>query len=276
MSLIYSCVVDGAPKFQDQAQIFLRSLLATGVEPNHIHMHLTTHARQTHGLAEAMAEYGIVLHDLKPFLDGAYCNKLVQLDTLPLGSADCVALCDTDLAFLHSLESEASSRVVRAKPVDLPNPPIAFLERSREICGLNGNQPVVRTSCEDAPTWISNCNGGLYLLPSILAPTIAASWKKHATTLHATHNALEGYAHHIDQISFAMAMLDLGLEIDPLMIEDNFPLHLSDRFAPDAEINPRVLHYHWLHDGGDRLLETGHASLDRAVRAVNLRLKVNR
>lgn len=270
--LLYSFIVDGAPKFQQQARIFLKSLLATGVPAGSIHAHVTPAARARDGLVAMLAAYGIVLHDLQPFLDGTYCNKLVQLSALPLDRADCIALCDTDLAFLESLETVASSKTVRAKPVDLPNPPIALLEQARDVCGLHGMQPIVSTSCDAASTWASNCNGGLYLLPSILAPAIAAAWRRHAETLYNERAFLGGYSHNIDQISFAMAMLDLGLDVDALPIEDNFPLHLADRFPPDKDIAPRVLHFHWLHDGDTALRKTGHAVLDRSVDAVNARL----
>lgn len=273
MRLIYSLVVDAAPRFGQQASILVRSLLATGVVAGQIHVHLTPDARARPELVASLTAYGVVLHDLIPFLDRSYCNKLMQLDALPFRDADCVALCDADLAFLTSLETVARTDVVRAKPVDLPNPPLALLEDIRAICGLNGNPRLVRTSCDEAMTWIFNCNGGLYLLPSSLVPAIAASWQRHAITLHAQRQILGRYAHHIDQVSFAMAMLELGLDIHPLPIEDNFPLHLADRFPLNAAIMPRVLHFHGLHEDDDRLLPTGHASLDRAVHMINLRLK---
>ncbi|MFG1396173.1 hypothetical protein [Roseixanthobacter pseudopolyaromaticivorans] len=270
-------MVDAAPRFQDQAHIFLRSLLATGVLPAHIHAHLTPGAaRAQDTLVAALTAYGVVLHNLEPFLDGAYCNKLVQLDSLPLGDAECVALCDTDLAFLTGLEAAASADVVRAKPVDMPNPAIAFLEMARDICGLRGTPRLVRTSCADAETWVSNCNGGLYLLPCALAPEIGARWKHHAATLYAARERFARHFRNVDQMSFAMAMLDLGMDVDPLAAEDNFPLHLSARFAPDADILPRVLHFHWLHNGSESLLATGHPGIDRAVEAVNAILERHR
>ncbi|MEP9369527.1 hypothetical protein [Xanthobacter sp. VNH20] len=128
---------------------------------------------------------------------------------------------------------------------------------------------IARTTCDDAPIWVSNCNGGMYLLPGALAAMIGEKWKHHARSLYASRDLLEGYAHHIDQISFAMAILDLGLEVEALAVAGNFPLHLAAQFAAGADINPRVLHVHWLRMGDQRLMATGHPGVDRAVEAVN-------
>lgn len=105
--------------------------------------------------------------------------------------------------------------------------------------------------------------------PCTLAPMIGEKWKHHARSLYAARDRLEGHARHIDQISFAMAILDLGLEVEALAVADNFPLHLATQFAAGADINARVLHVHWLHMGDESLMATGHPGVDRAVEAVN-------
>ena len=69
-----------------------------------------------------------------------------------------------------------------------------------------------------------------------------------------------------------MAMLDLQIEVEELPLEFNFPLHLADQFSVTKKIVPDVLHYHWLHDGVERLQLTGHPILDEAVIRINKRL----
>ncbi len=267
--IIYSLVIDAGAKFQDQARIFLATLMAAGVGPERIHAHFTPAACADAGFLDGVRAIGVHCHRLTPFLDGTYCNKLVQLDALPMDAADFVVLCDTDLAFLTSLDDVVRAGTVRAKPVDLPNPPLAYLEAARELCGIAGEPRLVTTSCDPAQTWSVNCNGGVYILPCPLAAAVGERWKRHATKLHAASAFLEGYAHHIDQISFAMAMLDLGLDVEELPIECNFPAHQAERLPLAGVPQPRVLHYHWLHDGARALQETGHPVIDGAVQRVN-------
>jgi hypothetical protein len=258
MQVIYSFVIDGAQKYQDQARIFLFSLLATGVNPRNVHAQLTPAAQTNVNLLDFLKALGVHVHNLASFLDGVYCNKLMQLDSLSTYGAECVALCDTDLAFLNNLDGQASSHVVRAKPVEIPNPPIDYLEKARAICGVAGNPRVVPTSCNDGQTWTQNCNGGVYLIPTLFAAKIAASWRRHATTLYSAKFFLHNYAQHIDQISFATTMLDLQIDVEELPLEFNFPLHFADQFSVTKKVDPEVLHYHWLHHGAESLQLTGH------------------
>ena len=214
--------------------------------------------------------FGVRQVPLKPVLDGAYCNKLAQFDHLIDTNADFIALCDTDLAFLDDLRTLCDPSSVRAKPVDLPNPPLEILEQIRLTLGITSVPRIVPTDCAPAAqTFSTNCNGGLYIIPRALLPGIAAQILVETQAI-SDHIALLGkWAIHLDQVGFAMTMLRLGLDIREIPSGYNFPMHLPMTIRPTIESPPKVLHYHWLIDERGHIKLTGDPMVDRAVEAVN-------
>lgn len=267
--VIYSFVVDGGEAFRYQAFIFCRTLLSTGTPADSVFAQLTPSAWGDSALLSMLQAFGVRTASIHPFLDGKYCNKLNQLDNLPLDQAEFVALCDTDLAFLEPVNAVVKPGTIRSKPVDEPNPPLPLLIEAMRRCHIVAQPKLTQTSINGEPTFAANCNGGLYLLPSAMAPPIAATWKVMASRLFEQSSFLDRFAVHVDQIAFAMTMLELGLDVDELPIEYNFPLHHADRLDPQRHFEPAILHYHWLHDE-KRLLNTANrADVRAAVDAVN-------
>jgi hypothetical protein len=134
LKAIYSFVIDGDKKFEAQTHVFLATLLATGVPASNIIAHCTPSASETS--RETAASFGVEIATVEPFLDGKYCNKLAQLPKLMEREADVFVMCDTDLAFLECLDQLFSETYVRAKPVDLANPPVEILEQLRNALSV--------------------------------------------------------------------------------------------------------------------------------------------
>lgn len=270
MNVIYSFVVDSAPVFLPQTRMFLASLMAQGVVPDQIHAHVTPGVGEE--ARNLLRRIGVCNHELQPFLDGKYCNKLVQLDSLLNLDADVYILCDTDLAFAGSIEKWIDLNYLRAKPVDFENPPLERLTALKNRLGLDVTPRLVATSCSAGTTWSTNCNGGLYIVPGKLAASLAQNWKYYATLLRECEDILENWYHHVDQIAFAMAALAIGEDLRELPLEANFPMHLEDHFRHMDFNEPVVLHYHWLLDETGRVQLTGHPSVDNAISKVNAAL----
>lgn len=267
MKAIYSFVIDGDKKFEIQTRLFLTTLLATGVEPSSVIAHCTPSASIKS--RELASSFGVELQSLEPFFDGKYCNKLAQLTVLIRRAADVFVLCDTDLAFVGGIDLLFSTTRVRAKPVDLANPPIEILEELRIARNIERNPRIVETSCDRQPTYSVNCNGGLYVIPHALATKICLAWRTEVIMLGKYKHILGRYFHHADQIGFAMAMLSCGYDAEEIPIEFNFPMHLGDLLNGLAFGEPKVLHYHQLLGDDGRLEATGHPIVDSAVNRVN-------
>jgi len=269
MKSIYSFVVDGDRRFTNQAGIFLKTLTAVGVRPCSIIAQVTP--RATQDARDLIDSFDVTQISLECVLDGAYCNKIGQLSALLDLDADFVVLCDTDLAFLDDISGLFDPRSIRAKPVDLPNPPIDILDTIRLALGITSEPRLVPTDCDPyTQTYSTNCNGGLYIIPRRFLAPLARHWFAETQAIRNKIDLLKTWTMHSDQVGFAMTMLRLGLDIEPIPRDYNFPLHLSRRFRPLAVSIPKVLHYHHLIDGNGFIERVGNSVIDEAVDAVNL------
>ena len=270
---VYSFIVDRHPRFALQAHTFLETLLATGVAPQDVIAHVLPEVDAK--TIASIERFGVRQSPLMPILDGAYCNKIAQLLALADLDVDHFILCDTDLAFLTD-PAELADGSVRAKPVDVANPPLTLLDEIRAALGIAREPNLVPTSLREALTYSVNCNGGLYVIPGVLAAPIARQWFEETKRVLELRNLLGRYVIHADQIGFAMAMLRLGLEVHSIPIAWNFPYHLADSIPREVGDEPKILHYHdrSSHDG--TLLASADASANLAAGVVNRILRAGR
>ncbi|HEY6514593.1 MAG TPA: DUF423 domain-containing protein [Steroidobacteraceae bacterium] len=269
MRLRYSFVIDEHPRFTIEGRIFLRTILVAGVRNTDIVAQVT--ARSGAVGKRLAAEFGVRALDLPLGPDGAYCNKINQLFTLADDDGfDVLVACDTDLAILRPLDDAVMAELVRAKRVDQENPPLAVLERIREFLGFPQQPPLVAPGCcPSASTYAMNCNGGVLLIPRQFMRPLGEAWLGYATTLTDHRHLLEQWVNHIDQVSWAFAMLKLALPFRELPVEYNFPTRLAKRMAPGSFGEPVVLHFHRALDRKGRLRLSGVRSVDKCIREVN-------
>ena len=268
MRLRYSFVIDEHARFILESRIFLRTMLAAGIRPAAIVAQVTARSGAVgKGIA---AEFGVRALDLPLGPDGAYTNKINQLFTLADEDFDVLVACDTDLAIMRPVDEAATTEFVRARRVDQENPPLAVLERIREFLGVP-QQPALAapTCCPGAMTYAMNCNGGMLLIPRRFMRPLGEAWLAHATTLTQHRHLLEQWVNHIDQVSWAFAMLQLGLPFQELPLEYNFPTNLAKRIPRGTYAQPAVLHYHRSLDRSGRLRSSGVRLVDKSVRAAN-------
>jgi uncharacterized membrane protein YgdD (TMEM256/DUF423 family) len=276
MRLRYSFVIDEQPRFTIEGQIFLRTILAAGVRPADIVAQVT--ARSGAAGKRLAAEFGVRTLDLPLGPDGAYCNKINQLFTLAGDEGfDVLVACDTDLAIMRPLDEVATTEHVRAKRVDQENPPLAVLERIREFLGVAQQPPLAAPGCcPAAATYALNCNGGVLLIPRPLMRPLGEAWLDYARRLTDHRHLLEQWLDHIDQVSWAFAMLQLALPFRELPVEYNFPTNLAKRIPPGSFGQPVVLHYHRALDRKGRLRRSGVRSVDKCIKEVNRLLRNGR
>lgn len=246
MKVIYSCVVDGDPRFAIQAANLVLSLKAVGVAPGRITVNLTPAASIYRGRFEKM---GVSAKDVPFFADRKYCNKVVQLRNAS-AQADYVVCCDTDIFFLENIERAlpAKPTKVLGKMVDFANPPIerllAILQQYPEI-----PQPAEAFSDIDIkPTFAGNFNGGLYIIPGHIVPSFSAKWEALALSMYhneSVKDALGEYVNHLDQISFCLALSALKIPCKTLPIAYNYPIHrrMSEEIVESVG-DAQVIHYH--------------------------------
>jgi hypothetical protein len=272
MRLRYSFVIDGHPRFLAQGRIFVRTLLAAGVPPGDIVAQVTERSGQAGKRLAARLRVRALDLPLGP--DRAYCNKINQLFTLADDDFDVLVCCDTDLAILRPLDEVARSDAVRARRVDLENPPLSVLEEARALLGLPERPALIATGCEPhAMTYALNCNGGMLLIPRQFVRPLGERWLGYAETLVANRQIMQRWVNHIDQVSWAFAMLRLRLPFEELPVEYNFPIRLAGKVPEQSYGPPVVLHHHNAIGRTGRIRKSGVALVDRSISEANRRLR---
>ena len=264
---VYSFIVDGAPQFRPQTRIFLSTLMRAGVAADDIIAHVTPSAATD--VVDHIKRLGVRSVALTPVIDGAYGNKIGQIAALLAIACDTLILCDTDLAFLDTPTGLTSGGRAMAKPVDYQNPPLDRLEALRQVAGIAATPRIVETTIDRLPTYSTNCNGGLYLLPRPLVARLQHPWFSFASLAAARRDILGHWSLHADQIGFALAMLSLNEDVVSLPVEYNFPMHVPAEFSRFAFTDPKILHYHSCIDPVGKLTRTGDPRVDRGIMRIN-------
>lgn len=277
-SIAISCVVDDTPTFLMQGWNWPSSLqrLGTG-ERADIYVH------HVEGLDPARLRtfeaLGARLIAITPYGDGAarYCNKVRQLDTEALQTYEHVILTDADMVFAACPTQYATGAAVRAKQVDMANPPAEIWRKLLAEAGLEHRATSIPLELQPAEeSFSANFNGGFYVIPANAWSELRTGWDRWAQFCLGRGDLLGPYAHHADQLGFGMAVMAAGLEIDPLGLEANFPLHLR---GLHAELEPRELvgiHYHRELDTHGLVVPGQVPWIADQVRQVNEGLKANR
>ena len=272
MRALYSFVIDEDPRFIAEGRIFLRTILAAGVQPQDVVAQVT--ARSGDAGKSLAARFGVRALDLPLGPDGAYCNKINQLFTLAGEDFDVLVACDTDLAFTRPLDEVAKVDCVRAKRVDQENPPLEVLEQIREFLGFPTQPRLAAPGCSPAAaTYALNCNGGVLLIPRQFMQPLGAAWLQYAQALTEHRHLLRQWINHIDQVSWAFAMLKLALPFQELPVEYNFPTNIAKKIPRGTYARPVVLHYHRALDGRGRLRPSGIRLVDEPIREINRLLR---
>ena len=272
MRLRYSFVIDEHPRFLAQGRIFLRTLLAAGVPSDDIVAQVTR--RSGAAGRRLAARFGVRALELPLGPDKTYCNKINQLFTLTDDDFDVLVCCDTDLAILRPLDEVARADTVRARRVDLENPPLSVLEEARALIGLPERPTLIGTGCEpQAMTYALNCNGGMLLIPRRFIRTLGERWLEYARTLVANRQIMQRWVNHIDQVSWAFAMLQLELPFEELPLEYNFPIGLAGKLPEGSYGRPVVLHHHNAIRRNGRIRKSGVALVDQCIDEANRRLR---
>lgn len=268
MRLKYTFVIDEDSRFILESRIFLRTLLAAGVPPGDVVAQVTPRSGDAgKGIAAA---FGVRALNLPLGPDGAYCNKINQLFTLADEEFDVLVACDTDLAFTRPLDEIAKVECVRAKRVDQENPPLEVLEQIREFLGFPQRPPLAAPGCSPAArTYALNCNGGVLLIPRQFMQPLGEAWLAYAQVLTDQRHLLRQWVNHIDQVSWAFAMLKLALPFQELPLEYNFPTDIAKRVPRGTYSRPVVLHYHRALDRRGLLRRSGIHLVDKSVREAN-------
>ena len=264
----FSCLVDVGDLFVEQAVRWARSLIEiVGVPAEDIAVHYTR--RLDPGCVERLSLLGVRTVPVDALSrDRPHLNKIAQLRSAFLIEADLAVLCDCDTVFVADPRPYFKPGAIAAALVDLPNPSIATWDELLKRAGLERQRPDISVGPGQPETLFENRNGGLYVLPGRDMTRVDLTWRKWVRWLKDHSGLLGRFTFNSDQISFALACIELGIEPDILPKALNFPTHLP----VEVDAAPIMLHYHRKVDGAGRLRPIGQQTADRAIAFANERL----
>jgi hypothetical protein len=199
-------------------------------------------------------------------------NKLAQLESEALHSAEYVVLCDCDIAFCGNISPWIQGDSIRARIASFTGLPSHQWARVFSSAGLGLPAMRVKALLHGLDTLPSYCNGGIYIIPQPVFQRLREAWPRWDRWLLDRRDLIRPSSAYTDQIAFAMSCEELGMRIDHLPLKLNFDgvsrLQGLLRVTGQAEIQPLVLHYHQL-DAKGLLRLTGIPSVNRQIRKIN-------
>jgi hypothetical protein len=245
-ALIVSFVVDRDPVFAYTGWNLAQSLAHRGqFRWPDIHVQCTPEVdRRTVEMFDAL---GCTTHQLQPFGDGKYCNKLAQWENLKSVHADHIVFLDTDMICVSEFAEFLDADSIGGKIVDLANPELPIIDALFQHFGFDDRPQLAQVDGSDEFTYRTNCNGGFYSVPSRFAEPLFDAWRGYAELLLSDLELLRkaGKEAHVDQIAFCMAMHRTGLPFTQLSSNVNYYLHFHGPHASRVSGRPlAILHYH--------------------------------
>jgi hypothetical protein len=247
MKAAFSCVVDDNPKYARQAALWAASLLIHG-DQSAESLVVHTVGEGEPRLRALLRSWGVNVVQIEAFdARHPHSNKLAQFATATLQDADCVVLCDCDLAFAASISPWVRGDRIRARIADRP-----WLSPARWrtiFAAADLRFPMDRVLAGNGvPTLPTFCNGGLYIIPRALFTQIGTTWSKWDRWLLDRLELITPLQIFADQISFTLACEELSLTINYLPIDLNYHIGQSREHVLKRDARrgwtPRVLHYH--------------------------------
>ena len=291
-SIAFSCIVDRPRYLMAQCFVWINCLLEIQrVPPESIFVHATAVADPE--FLPWVESLGVNVVRVAQFDSRSpHCNKICQLRTFADSNFDQIVLMDCDTAWIGDAPFPSGAPVA-GKIVDNARPPESVLAAVFRMAGL-GEPNWVEVSIPKGNDYRrsdqNNFNGGLYVLDRQFAAKLDPVWRKWATWCLDRRDSfgefdlgsdgkprtnridasmafprVEARALVWDQVSFALALREMGISGTQLPIEWNYPTY--SRTLPD--VTPQILHYSRHFKPPLKLRKTGIRCPDRAIDILN-------
>lgn len=229
--LSLECVVDLHPRFYVEAVLW--SLCVQRFVPANVAKPVVWFVGDgPDDLVRWIRDKGIETRTTSMLVHGSpHCNKIIPF--LEAEENVVVAVTDSDLFFVDNPASFLTGDRFRAPPNNHSNPPPYIW---RNVLSASGIGRPYRPSLGLFPgiggmreTHINNISGGLIFAPTGRVKKFAETWLHWAQWLIDNREIMERWRVHVDQISFALALEEIGEDVDFLPAQLNTILHLFEQ-----------------------------------------------
>ena len=291
-SIAFSCIVDRPRYLMAQCFVWVNCMLEIQkLPPASLFVHVTAVADPE--FLTWLESLGVNVVQVPAFDSRSpHCNKICQLRSFAERKFDQVVLMDCDTAWIGDAPF-LRGEPVAGKIVDNARPSESVLTALFRAAGL-GEPDWIEVSIPKGEDYRrsdrNNFNGGLYILDGQLATKLDPLWRKWATWCLDRRDSfgvsdsdgqlsrvdtsmafprVEPRALACDQVSFALALRELGISGAQLPIEWNYPT-----YSPTLpNVTPQILHYSRHFKPPFKLRKTGISRPDQAIDALNVRIE---
>lgn len=269
---VYSCTVDADRRFHLEALRWFATLdLVLGVDPADLVVHAVGGADSD--IVRYLRDRGVVVEDVETFDERSpHCNKISgALSLARRGVKGVAVLTDADIAVVEDARLVAlEANEVAFRPVGAGNPPLYVLEKLFEAAGveLPRRVPIEFAPMRGQRTLSGHGNGGLYIVPGELLPSLATTWEHWARWILDHRDLLETWHVFVDQAAMTLTLAEAKINPHPLGLEWNFPTNNPKRI-PARPPEPSALHYKENVTAEGLLGPSGFAAVDRRIDLAN-------
>lgn len=231
-TLALCCVVDAHPRFYVESVLW--TLCATRNLPDNFKPFVYAVGNVPRDLIDWVVRQGVEVRAASPVVEGSpHANKIAPF--LAEHHTDFTVVCDADLYWVSDPSDLLASDRIRAAPNNHACPPPRIFRSILSSCGLDRpyrpGMALFKGSEGVRETHINNISAGIVIAPRERASMLAEAWRKWAGWLVRNRHLLESWAVHVDQVGFALAMEELGEDVEHLCPHVNTVLHLLDEIS---------------------------------------------
>jgi len=278
--IFFSCYVDNNPKFFKEVIVWVSTLIGLGnISCTNIFVHVNNEIPKAHKLIQWLFSKNVNVVFTGTFSKShLYCNKIQQLPTFFQLACDYVVFMDCDTSLLTQFSPPISNHDAYGKLTDNTTPRESDLI---EIFNKAKVSSLTLVEVHAAKVWgtrlmtdWNNCNGGLYIVNQKFISRLHPCWENWAKWGIANLHLFNKHQSHVDQVSFALALHELGTKVQHLPPEWNYQLeNYGTGIDAYPGLTPCVLHYHEFLQDDFLLPEFKYQALNIAIQKFNKFIK---
>jgi hypothetical protein len=255
----FSCVMGRPPRYARQVLGWAATLLAFGKQkPESLVVH-TIGAFEPR-VSRILDSWGIATRVVKEFEPSLpHSNKLRQIESDALQDADYVVLCDCDLVFCADIGSWIYGDAIRGRTASYAGISMDKWRGLFQAAEMAFPDSTVTGVLDGKPMPVTYCNGALYVIPQSVLQSLRDPWPKWVRWLSKRPELVTPLVTYTEQFALTLSLTELGLPLDHLPVEVNFPVRGTPWLPPHGLLyrvpgrrsyRPLVMHHHFRNRAG--------------------------
>jgi hypothetical protein len=276
--IAFGCVTESSDRFLQQSARLLLSLRWFGGPVHDAAFFLCVVGDLPAPARRFFEKYGARIVPVERFSPAhGPSNKLRFLELDELDAWTHAVLLDCDTLIVQDPSAWVQPAGLGAKVADMPTVTADGMRRIGARLGIDFpldtmQHDVAQTAC--GPYF----NSGVVAVAREWRALLARAWAQRNRQVLVMLDAASGEFRFTDQISLALAACELEVAVTPLPSVLNLPCHLHPSVYPDHfhELDPVIVHYHWLSDDRGYVLKSPLRRANLRLAAFNARLRAER